>query len=71
LLVVSGATADACGETARGLTEGLSGDTADIAYTLALGRKEFPVRTAVAVAPGEDAAQALRTATARVRGGKP
>ncbi|MFD8493753.1 SDR family NAD(P)-dependent oxidoreductase [Amycolatopsis sp. NPDC059657] len=71
LLVVSGATADACGETARGLAEGLSGDAADIAYTLALGRKEFPVRTAVAVAPGEDIAQALRTATAPVTVGTP
>ncbi|WP_410641074.1 SDR family NAD(P)-dependent oxidoreductase [Amycolatopsis sp. lyj-346] len=66
LIVVSAATAEACRATARALADGLSGDaagdTADVAHTLALGRKEFPVRAAVSVAPGEDVAAALRAA---------
>ncbi|WP_410617202.1 SDR family NAD(P)-dependent oxidoreductase [Amycolatopsis sp. lyj-109] len=62
LIVVSAATADACRATARALAEGLTGDTADVAHTLALGRKEFPARAAVAVTPGEDVAAALRAA---------
>ena len=62
LIVVSAATAEACRATARGLADGLSGDVADVAHTLALGRKEFGVRAAVAVAPGEDVAAALRAA---------
>ncbi|MDX3187152.1 SDR family NAD(P)-dependent oxidoreductase [Streptomyces sp. MN03-5084-2B] len=62
LVVVSAATAEACRATAGRLAGASSADTADVAHTLALGRKEFPVRAAVAVAPGEDLAAALRAA---------
>uniref|UniRef100_UPI000A36C31A type I polyketide synthase n=1 Tax=Amycolatopsis kentuckyensis TaxID=218823 RepID=UPI000A36C31A len=62
LIVVSAATAEACRATARRLAEELPGDLADAAHTLAVGRKEFPVRAAVAVAPGEDAAAAVLAA---------
>jgi len=62
LIVVSAATAEACRATARRLAGASFADTADVAHTLASGRKEFPVRAAVAVAPGEDAAAALRAA---------
>ncbi|MEU0534153.1 SDR family NAD(P)-dependent oxidoreductase [Amycolatopsis tolypomycina] len=70
LVVVSAATADACRATASALADGLSGDLADVAHTLAVGRKEFPVRAAVAVAPGEDVAAALRAAPVTTPGSR-
>ncbi|MFP8960545.1 SDR family NAD(P)-dependent oxidoreductase [Streptomyces nanhaiensis] len=65
LLVVSAAGPEACRATAGRLADELSstaGGLADTAHTLAAGRKHLPVRAAVAVAPGEDPAAALRRA---------
>lgn len=64
VLVVSAATAEACRATAARLADALAGagqPVADVAHSL-LGRRELTVRAAIAVAPGADAAEALRTA---------
>ncbi|MDB1087492.1 SDR family NAD(P)-dependent oxidoreductase [Streptomyces sp. ACA25] len=75
LLVVSAATAAACRATAGRLADAMpsapGSGLADAAYTLATGRAGLPARAAVAVAPGEDAAAALRRAAPAVVPGTP
>lgn len=65
VLVVSSATAEACRATARALAAtDVVADvvrTPDVAHTL-FRRRQLTARAAVAVAPGEDAAEALRRA---------
>ncbi|MFC3891234.1 SDR family NAD(P)-dependent oxidoreductase [Lentzea rhizosphaerae] len=71
VLVVSAATAQACRATARSLADAVtSAPAADVAHTLA-GRRQLAVRSAVAVAPGQDAAVALRRAVVVEAAGTP
>ncbi|MEV1009695.1 SDR family NAD(P)-dependent oxidoreductase [Streptomyces sp. NPDC049881] len=75
LLVVSGATEDACRATADRLADRLGAPGGeemldDAAHTLAVGRTGLPVRTAAVVRPGRPAAEALRE-SALTRTGRP
>jgi acyl transferase domain-containing protein len=67
LLLVSGATARACRDTAHVLAGGIAArnapaELADIAHTLAGGRIPMAVRAAAVAGPADDVAAALRAA---------
>ncbi len=71
VLVVSAATAQACRATAHALADAVtSAPAADVAHTLTR-RRQLAARAAVAVAPGEDAAEALRRAVVAEVAGTP